>query len=478
VLGCGIDSVAAQAALKKHSKGGVAYNGEKVFSSETSSSNIATKTNSFGGTPSKLVQKIIDASGDFPIPPSDKTIAMHPNSSGVAQFDSQGRMSPKETGNLASLSAYRKSKSRSQQNLSVQVGQNRHRSATGDHPTNLADRVTDTSTPWDTTEKSAVVQSRSGEKANADILSPILQTGMEARPRFGGLPDKENEADDSPHGSAMNYESLDSLFGRHRPQGCPIEVLNHNYEDSSVAMIAGDFERQAFGTSDSDDTWNDGGGISDFMGWANLAIRASDTESVRGFEHSQNLDYNHDFDDESTIASTFYDDDASILSGMATPRQDDISYFDDYRDINDSNLPKERNRPETISPAKVAASIFFSEMEAKSSQVDEFHLPLANQRIYRGIGGEEETQDGKLDNNIGINAGLSFGADVGFDDGLGFGDRGGDDVSAPRSHIGRTNHQPLASPDSNSLSPNSKGDESDKNKASSAASKWFGWGRG
>merc|ERR1712238_67768 len=78
--------------------------------------------------------------------------------------------------------------------------------------------------------------------------------------------------------------------------------------------------------------WDNTGenGISDYMGWANQAIRASDTESVRGFEAPRNIVENYDHDDESTIATNF-DDDASIVTAMTTPQSHNYAERgDDY----------------------------------------------------------------------------------------------------------------------------------------------------
>jgi len=77
-------------------------------------------------------------------------------------------------------------------------------------------------------------------------------------------------------------------------------------------------------------TWNEGGGISDYMGWADQAIlNVRDTESVRDFEASRNIVENYDYDDDSTIATNF-DDDASIATAMVTPRNANHSFDEDY----------------------------------------------------------------------------------------------------------------------------------------------------
>lgn len=205
---------------------------------------------------------------------------------------------------------------------------------------------------------------------------------------------------------------------------------------------------------ETEEEWKESGGISDFLGWANLAIQSSDTESVRGFEHSQSLEYNHDFDDESTIASAYYDDNASICSENVALRQVDISYFDDYGYQDTSYQTEKKN--EAISPAKVAASILFSDSDTESPSVD--HDNNGDMQTHQDVGMDTPSSNFVIE-------GLSFEADVGFDDGLGFGERGGEDVgfgsfTSPEPHTPETEEE--------------KVDE----KKPIPASKWFGgWGR-
>ncbi len=117
------------------------------------------------------------------------------------------------------------------------------------------------------------------------------------------------------------------------------EILRQNHDDSSVAMMAENLQKDQI----HGDAWNQGGGIADYMGWANQAIKASDTDSVRDFQTARDMVY----DDQSTIATnmddsthatnmddsthatnfddgtiaTNFDDDASIGTAM-TPRND------------------------------------------------------------------------------------------------------------------------------------------------------------
>jgi hypothetical protein len=227
-----------------------------------------------------------------------------------------------------------------------------------------------------------------------------------------------------------------------------------------------------------------------FLGWAHHAIRTSDTESVRGFVQSQNLDCNQDFDDESTIASAFYDDDASIVSGIVTPRQIDVSYFDDYQTLDEPDRIEESNYASLI-PAKVAASILFSDSETESSSVDNRCHPSVHQISYGDVPKQHEWDDDVMGmalsyDDAGLDPGLSFGRDVGFDDGLGFGNQGGDDIvvgsfaaSSTRPNYSSTiSHQPIINLQSNSLSPKSRSEIDDK-KRLPPTSKWFGgWGKG
>merc|ERR1712238_648285 len=115
------------------------------------------------------------------------------------------------------------------------------------------------------------------------------------------------------------------------------EILRQNYDDSSIAIIVAENHEKSSDGGESNNNnrnftattiatanttaWDNTGenGISDYMGWANQAIRASDTESVRGFEAPRNIVENYDHDDESTIATNF-DDDASIVTAMTTPQ--------------------------------------------------------------------------------------------------------------------------------------------------------------
>lgn len=71
------------------------------------------------------------------------------------------------------------------------------------------------------------------------------------------------------------------------------------------------FERQTQQTHQTDgNKWDQGGGISDYIGWANQAIKAGDSDSVRDFATARDMVY----DDGSTIATGM--DDSTRASGM------------------------------------------------------------------------------------------------------------------------------------------------------------------
>jgi hypothetical protein len=315
--------------------------------------------------------------------------------------------------------------------------------------------------------------------------------------------------------------SLDSFFERQVSLELRSEVLRQNFDDSSVAIMADRLEKKAMDDSEFGDpaNWNEGGGISDFMGWANQAIQASDSESVRGFEISRNLDYQHDYDDDSTIA-TYYDDDASIVSSTMTPRQKDVPFisFDRPGDFGPGDVSQEFDQGIELQydaqydgqfdaqyddhfggqyddnvpsvTAKVAASILFNDSETDSSVDQSRAPPSGGVRAHPVSGRDADLIDMALTfNDVGLDAGLSFGADVGFDDGLGFGgvedSLGGFGGSGSQLHAIQGNafsygdHNGFESddaPGASSHRPNSpkEGDDGIRR----AGSKWFQWGKG
>lgn len=116
-----------------------------------------------------------------------------------------------------------------------------------------------------------------------------------------------------------NETNLGTFFANQTPNEMRSEILRQNYDDSSVAIMAEDLEKENSSGAKNRTAWNEGGEkISDYMGWANQAIKASDSDSVRDFEASRNIVEHYEYDDESTIATNF-DDDGSIATAM-TPR--------------------------------------------------------------------------------------------------------------------------------------------------------------
>jgi hypothetical protein len=198
--------------------------------------------------------------------------------------------------------------------------------------------------------------------------------------------------------------SLSNFFDDLASQSRGAETLRQNFDDSSVALIANNLQKRLVDSKLSD-SWVEGETITNWMGWADDILKASDTESVMGFEMSRDLDT--DFDDDSTIG-TYYDayDDVSVAS-TTTPSK--VSpYFPSAG---------------AITPAKVAASILFNDSPASSVE----DLTPGKSNAHKGH--EQDLINMGLTfvaDDIGLAAGLSFGGDdVGFDDGLGFGNEDG-----------------------------------------------------
>jgi hypothetical protein len=200
--------------------------------------------------------------------------------------------------------------------------------------------------------------------------------------------------------------NLGNFFEDLASQSRRTETLRENFDDSSVALIADNLQKRPI-DSPLSDSWREGETITNWMGWADEIIKASDTESVMGFEVSRDLDSLTDFDDDSTIG-TYYDayDDVSVASTTTPSRVS--SYF---------------SSTGAITPAKVAASILFDDSPA--SPVED--LTPGRSNAHRGH--EQDLINMGLSfvaDDIGLDAGLSFGGDdVGFDDGLGFGNEDG-----------------------------------------------------
>jgi hypothetical protein len=406
--------------------------------------------------------------------------------------DNYAQKTPKDRGNskfLSSLSAYRKNK-RHPQSKSLIHSEDQ-----------IADDANMSNDPQSQVTASCrpLVLSIRSEEANSPSGPPLVENPIGDRlskvdTDFSSTSDSRRDNPCGvvalPRALGKSSATLDSFLEMQKARETRAEVLLQNHDDSSVAILAENFEKQAIASSGSDDTWDNVGGISDFLGWANVAIRESDTESVRGFVDSQNLDDNQDFDDESTIASAFFDDDTSVVSGVVTPRQIDVSYFDDYQTI-DEPEHREKSNFASLTAAKVAASILFSDSETESSSVDNGRHQPVQRMSYGDVRRQNEWDDEVMDtalsyDDAGLDQGLSFGTDVGFDDGLGFGSQGGDDIvwggfaeSSTRPNYSSTiSRQPMINTQLASLSSTSSNEAEDKKKIP-PTSKWFGgWGKG
>ena len=184
------------------------------------------------------------------------------------------------------------------------------------------------------------------------------------------------------------------------------DVGDLSFDDSSVAIMADRMQRRKE-DSQFTDSWMHGDTIQNFMGWADQAIRASDTESVKNFEISVDLNGLNDFDDESTIATM--QDDMSVMSG-SSPTQSSNYRFATSGAFDDINPPFEewKQSHNLDVNTSVAASILFSDAPANSIPDGDLNL------LNMGLSFPTNVPDG--------DAGLAFGmGDAGFDDGLGFG---------------------------------------------------------
>jgi len=207
------------------------------------------------------------------------------------------------------------------------------------------------------------------------------------------------------------------------------EVCRQNYDDSSVAiMVLENLEKSSDGGVSNNNNSNftatatatatawdktGGNGISDYMGWANQAIKASDTESVRGFEAPRNIVDNYDHDDESTIATNF-DDDASIVTAMTTPQNHNYTERgDDYNNHNNDH------------PDGIYNSQEYHDSYGRNNDDSVIDMPVSfnnicgvDARLSFGDGGSLE--DGT--ETYGVGSGDLFGVDDGIG---GFGGLGG-----------------------------------------------------
>jgi hypothetical protein len=188
------------------------------------------------------------------------------------------------------------------------------------------------------------------------------------------------------------------------------DVGEVSFDDSSVAIMAEKMHRR-HEASQFTDSWMHGDTIQNFLGWADQAIRASDTESVKNFEMSFDLNGLNDFDDESTIATM--QDDMSVMSAP-TPNISSNHHFatsGNYVGIDQPFEEWERSHNPTVNTSRVAASILFNEDAASLVPAGDLNL------LNMGLSFPTNVSD--------VDTGLSFGTgDAGFDDGLGFGGNG------------------------------------------------------
>jgi len=142
------------------------------------------------------------------------------------------------------------------------------------------------------------------------------------------------EKADQQNAARRKGPSLGSFFERNSRREVQKEIGRENNDDSTVARMAENLQKEQIHSN----AWNQEEGISDYIGWADQAIKASDTDSVRDFESARDMLY----DDQSTIATgmddsthytnfddgtiaTNFDDDASFATNM-TPKNDKTHY--------------------------------------------------------------------------------------------------------------------------------------------------------
>jgi len=199
------------------------------------------------------------------------------------------------------------------------------------------------------------------------------------------------------------------------------EILRQNHDDSSVAVMAEDFQKEPMDSSDANN-WNEGKGISEYMGWANQAIKASDTESVRGFEAPRNIVEHNFHDDESTIATNF-DDDASIATAMTSPPKNysegDNGYYNGEHYDNYAMASVDPYNPMTIDAIQdpYDNAVINMPLDFHQDQGGDAGLSFGGEEGYDGPGeyGSNEMMGSGFDDNgmggFGRDAGLGgFGA--------------------------------------------------------------------
>ena len=188
------------------------------------------------------------------------------------------------------------------------------------------------------------------------------------------------------------------------------DVGEVSFDDSSVAIMADKMHRR-HEASQFTDSWMHGDTIQNLMGWADQAIRASDTDSVKNFEMSFDLNGLNDFDDESTIATM--QDDMSVMSAPTSNISSTHPFptSGNYGGIDQPFEEWENSHDPTVNSSMVAASILFNGDAASLVPTRDLNL------LNMGLSFPTNVSD--------VDTGLPFGTgDAGFDDGLGFGGNG------------------------------------------------------
>ena len=260
------------------------------------------------------------------------------------------------------------------------------------------------------------LESASAVFSPARVASKVQNPGVQTALSFDSLNTKSTGAKPEGHlpfAPALNEthppvkpgRSFDSFFaeGEAEIDLTPNRIAHggggvlRDFDDSSVALT----EEKRPIDARMKENWVKDDTIPNWMGWANQVIKASDTDSVVGFEESMDL---KDFDDESTIA-TFMDD--ATIASVTPAKVASTILFDDDED----EIP-------SVTPAKVAASILFNDSPATS-----LDGTPSKSNVHRRPADELGLDDGLAFGapEVGVLEGLSFGVDAGLDAGLSFG---------------------------------------------------------
>ena len=209
--------------------------------------------------------------------------------------------------------------------------------------------------------------------------------------------------------SSIKGPSLGSFFERQTRKEVRSEILRQNNDESSVALMAENLQKEPM----LGNAWNQGGGISDYIGWANQAIKASDTESVRDFENARDMVY----DDQSTIATNMDDstyatnfDDGTIATNM-----DDSTHVTNYDD--DASIASEMAPRNDLGYSRGGEEYFNSEQYSNydGDTNDPYSYTMAPDHTQNPYGDALINMPLEFNQDQGLDNGLSFGGDDGFD---------------------------------------------------------------